>query len=162
MKCDEIKQLLIAYLDGELSAEQAAAVQQHLADCPDCAREHRLLQCTWEMLLEDDDVEPSPDFARNFWHRVRGAEPHEELSVPPGQARARLRRVLTWAPALAAGFTIAFLAGWFVGGAGQQNGTDAAFLHDYEMIQEIDLLENLPVLQVADINADINGEGVNR
>ena len=158
MKCDEIKQLLMAYLDGELSAEQAAAVQQHLAECPACAREHRLLQRTWEMLLEDEDIEPSPDFARDFWQRVRREAPHEERAAQPGWNRAGLRRMLKWAPALAAGFAIAFAAGWFAGSGTREAAADVAFLHDYEMIQEIDLLENLPVLQVA----EVSGEGVNR
>ncbi len=36
MTCQESIDLLMQYLDGELSPEQRRAVQQHLGDCPEC------------------------------------------------------------------------------------------------------------------------------
>lgn len=38
MNCPRIQPLLSDYLDGELNAERAAAVEHHLAECPDCSR----------------------------------------------------------------------------------------------------------------------------
>jgi anti-sigma factor RsiW len=38
MNCPRIQPLLSEYLDGELNAERAAAVEQHLAGCPDCTQ----------------------------------------------------------------------------------------------------------------------------
>jgi anti-sigma factor RsiW len=38
MNCPKIQLLLSDYLDGELTAERAAAVEQHLDGCADCAR----------------------------------------------------------------------------------------------------------------------------
>jgi mycothiol system anti-sigma-R factor len=39
MKCDEIGQLLDAYLDGELEEASQPEVREHLSSCPDCRRE---------------------------------------------------------------------------------------------------------------------------
>jgi hypothetical protein len=36
MKCDEIRELLSAYADDELSTEQRKLVEQHLGECADC------------------------------------------------------------------------------------------------------------------------------
>ena len=38
--CDEIRPQLGAYVLGGLEPEEAAEVREHLAHCPDCAREH--------------------------------------------------------------------------------------------------------------------------
>jgi anti-sigma factor RsiW len=36
MECAEVAERLWEYLDGELAAEEAAAVDRHLAGCPTC------------------------------------------------------------------------------------------------------------------------------
>lgn len=38
MGCDEVTDLIDAYVDFELTGAERAMVAQHLADCPDCAR----------------------------------------------------------------------------------------------------------------------------
>jgi len=153
MTCNEIRAQLSAYFDGQLTAEQAAAVRRHLDECPACMNEYKLLQSTWRMLLAGDEIEPSADFARNFWRRLR-----EESTAAPRTVRPLLVRILKWAPAMAASLLIAFLAGWYFGRIEpepESKTADVAFLRDYEMIQEIDLLENLPLLQFD----GLNGEG---
>jgi len=152
MTCNEIRQQFSAYLDGELPADQAADVREHLAKCPDCAREYRLIASTWEMLLADEDVEPSADFARNFWQRIR----HEQAAPAdrPRPAFAASYRRLKWAPAIAAGLAIAFLGGWFTAGGPSpgdaKRAADVAFFRDYDVIQQMELLEDLPLLQADD------------
>jgi len=41
--CDPIVELLVEYADGELPADQSRRVADHLAGCPDCRAELRLL-----------------------------------------------------------------------------------------------------------------------
>jgi anti-sigma factor RsiW len=41
MDCSEITERLWEYLDGELAAKEAAAVDGHLAGCPWCRGHHR-------------------------------------------------------------------------------------------------------------------------
>ena len=37
MPCDQDRELLAAYLDGEVPSERATALEQHLSTCTDCA-----------------------------------------------------------------------------------------------------------------------------
>jgi len=44
MSMHEKNELISAYLDGELAAEEESAVREHLASCPDCREEHASLR----------------------------------------------------------------------------------------------------------------------
>jgi anti-sigma factor RsiW len=45
MNCKETQEVIHAYLDGELDLVHNLAVEQHLKDCPACARSYRGQQC---------------------------------------------------------------------------------------------------------------------
>lgn len=150
MNCEHIRAKLSPYLDGELPPEEARQIGEHLEQCHECAREYRRLSATWDALLADEDIEPAADYVKAFWQRLARQQ----------RKPSRVMRVLKWSPAMAAGFFIAFLAGWFSAGGGEPSDSppaaDVAFLRDYEMIQRIELIEALPMLPIADID---NGEG---
>lgn len=38
MDCKEVRSLLSAYVDGELDARSALALDTHIAECADCAK----------------------------------------------------------------------------------------------------------------------------
>jgi len=40
MNCEEARNLIDGYADGELDLRTSLAVEQHLKECPLCAREH--------------------------------------------------------------------------------------------------------------------------
>ncbi|MBI5367472.1 MAG: zf-HC2 domain-containing protein, partial [Planctomycetes bacterium] len=46
MNCADARERASAWLDRELTAAEAAVVQEHLAGCSDCAREFELLRRT--------------------------------------------------------------------------------------------------------------------
>ncbi len=50
MKCETVCEHLSAYLDGELSPELRTVVEDHLADCPACARQCEELRQTAALL----------------------------------------------------------------------------------------------------------------
>jgi anti-sigma factor RsiW len=58
MPCLDVRMALQAYGDGELSAEQAASLEQHLASCRECRAELARLQAvmtaleTWPLAVE--------------------------------------------------------------------------------------------------------------
>jgi anti-sigma factor RsiW len=58
MRCPDVQMALEAYVDGELSAEQAASLKQHLAGCRECRIELARLQAvmaaleTWPPVAE--------------------------------------------------------------------------------------------------------------
>ena len=69
MNCHIIRQKLNSYLDGELSPEEAARVESHLADCEVCERLKDEFVRLNEVLGDIGDEQPSAGFAA----RVRAA-----------------------------------------------------------------------------------------
>jgi len=41
MNCNETKEIIHGYLDGEVDPVRSMAIEQHLKDCPACAAAHR-------------------------------------------------------------------------------------------------------------------------
>lgn len=74
MKCEEIKNLLPAYQDGELSPGKAEETRVHLTGCASCQKEEQLLSTTWDLLGSLEPIEPSPDFRARLWEKIRAEE----------------------------------------------------------------------------------------
>ncbi|MBI4802435.1 MAG: zf-HC2 domain-containing protein [Elusimicrobia bacterium] len=68
--CNGVLRNLSAYLDGELDHKDRAAVKDHLAACPSCAGELRLMAAVDAGIKQLPAVEPTPFFAA----RVAAAE----------------------------------------------------------------------------------------
>lgn len=60
MNCEAVKDQLSAYIDGEASEEDAAAIKGHIAICADCAQGEQLLRKTSRLLKSWESV-PAPD-----------------------------------------------------------------------------------------------------
>jgi hypothetical protein len=72
MKCEDVNDLLAAYLDEEITPEERRQIEAHLETCEKCRDEMRLLASTQTGLRQAFDamvarVEPSPQ----VWNRVR-------------------------------------------------------------------------------------------
>jgi mycothiol system anti-sigma-R factor len=83
MSCAETRELLSAYVDGELPPDRAAEVADHLASCAACAREYESTLETVRALREGLVRHRAPDVLRA---RVRAAireERPEALPAPP-------------------------------------------------------------------------------
>ncbi len=65
------QELLSDYLDGELSGEDVAALQQHLEECEECRLELDSLRETLSMLRGLKPAEPSSDFLQKVNRKVR-------------------------------------------------------------------------------------------
>jgi anti-sigma factor RsiW len=61
MTCAQCRELLDAYVDGELPSEEAAAVREHIASCPECANEHASLVATSRRIGETLVKYQAPD-----------------------------------------------------------------------------------------------------
>jgi len=70
MTCQDHRDLMMAYLDNELTDEQRRAFEEHLASCPDCARDleefTKLKQLTDCVAL----VEPEDRVWEQYWNNV--------------------------------------------------------------------------------------------
>jgi|GEM_PF-1882337 hypothetical protein len=84
MKCLEIRQLLIPYLDSELSESERVIVEAHLHACADCQKEKMLLEKTWAALDAFQAPAVSGSFTGNLMAKIHG---HEEPALRPAVAK---------------------------------------------------------------------------
>jgi anti-sigma factor RsiW len=97
------EKLLSAYLDGELSRDEARAVQEHLLDCAACRETYESLRTAKEALGQLPAAEPPAE----FWRSIR--EPRVQPSSPPVPWKIPVRgRRVAWA--IAAVFVVLALA----------------------------------------------------
>lgn len=71
MNCNEIGNLLPAYLENLLSPEEKKNIEGHLASCPRCSRAYEALKKTDEIVQDLTEVEPPPFFEQRIMSRVR-------------------------------------------------------------------------------------------
>lgn len=144
---EHVTDLLSAWMDGALSADQAAEVGRHLDQCPACRKEHAALAAVDRLLKEVPEISPSPDFSRNFWKKLDAAQ----------SRRGRITRFFetffnSWRPALAAAAALVVLGAGSVllYRAGEKKNDSAMpviaenmqFYADYELLENLELFEN--------------------
>ena len=64
--CEDIKTLIIEYIDGALNDEEARSVDEHLSSCEACSAEMESIKSTLCMLDSFEMEEPSVNLKRNF------------------------------------------------------------------------------------------------
>ena len=70
MACGRFKELMMASLDGEISAEDRAQFESHLAECADCRREFDELSELSELVGEIELPRPSQEDMMKYWPSV--------------------------------------------------------------------------------------------
>jgi anti-sigma factor RsiW len=74
MTCRDVTELLIEYIAGELAAEQAEHVRQHLDDCPPCVHYVATYHLTIQLTRRLPAAEPPPALLDRL--RAAAAEGH--------------------------------------------------------------------------------------
>jgi len=72
MKCAEVQNRLFRKIDGELSESENTLLDAHLAQCPSCTREYRLLALPHRIGEEVPPLTPSPFFYQKLRTRIEG------------------------------------------------------------------------------------------
>lgn len=121
MRCQDSRQKIYTYLDGELSASEERSFYAHLSQCPSCQEEMNLAR-QMDALLDEccSPVEPPLDFYRKVMTSLPGAEAGPEMvttQTKPGplvaQVKNNWRSYLSWQRwiPIAAGLVLLFTAG---------------------------------------------------
>lgn len=97
MNCEQMRAMLDAYIDGELSAEEMRALRDHAAACEDCRSELEAAELVRDALAHMDDDVSVPLEAQAAWRNAVRAEAGK---------RSR-KRVLRVAYGLAAALVVA-------------------------------------------------------
>jgi len=117
---------LAAYISGELKADVARRVEEHIAVCRDCAKEHAALRTLWADLGEAGDERPGERVQENFRAMLRGYEQGVRQTADEHareESRSVIRRLFAGRPAMqfalaAALAAVAFLGGFTLAGGG--------------------------------------------
>ena len=89
MKCEDIKELIIEYIDGSLENKDVRLVDEHLSSCEACRKEVADMKSIWSKLDDIEMEEPSQDLEKNFNKMIdsyslgmnnRGTPWHETIS----------------------------------------------------------------------------------
>jgi anti-sigma factor RsiW len=71
MHCDQDDATLVQYLDGELSPDQAIALQQHIGECPSCAAEvSELVGLKRSLRVARARFTPTTEFRRKIQEQI--------------------------------------------------------------------------------------------
>jgi anti-sigma factor RsiW len=151
IKCERVRSVLPAYLDGELARPEAEAVRRHLQHCESCQAQARLLDDTWEALDEAQAATKKRvpgDFTERLMERLQ-AEKQREAA----EARRRPWRIAGQVVATLAGMAAGLLIGLTVYGytsrppeepvnpVEQEVKGNVTFLEDSPYVDEMTLLE---------------------
>ena len=107
MKCEDIKELLTEYLDGELPADDAAAVEEHTAGCGACRAELDALRQTAALLKSLPKADAPSGLAQNVT-----ASLDREVADHRRAALMRWMHVGGWLSAAAAVIIVIQLVPW--------------------------------------------------
>ena len=67
MKCTDVREELVAYIDGELSSMGKHTIEAHLAGCKECTAERDKLKATIESTHKVEPLQP----AQNWWETLQ-------------------------------------------------------------------------------------------
>lgn len=104
--CEQVRELLPAYEDGDLAPEEGRRLERHLAGCRTCQAVLEGLARAWEGLADWPSIDPAPAWNQSFWRALGREEERRRLG--------RLRLLL--APPWGSAALVAVMALGFVGG----------------------------------------------
>ena len=133
-----LRELLSAYVDGQVSASEASRVQEHLAACAECRRELEALRATVSLLRSLPQVQPSRSFAL-----AEAPEPADRRWPVAWGARAAMS---------VAGLVLAaLLVGDAVGLVRQETGREPSLAAmEAEVMVEKEVIKEVPVEMVVE------------
>lgn len=112
MNCNDISQILVAYLDGEVPPGERGAIDAHLFTCPACREDMEALSISQNRFREALEYVPAP-LAPGAWLRL-----HQRIEAGkrPWFSIPRLRDILVspapaWKAAVGAALAMAVIAG---------------------------------------------------
>lgn len=129
--CEQYEELIDALLDEGLTAEQEAALREHVRTCPSCRRLFTAVTAATRVLREEELAQPPASLAEGVMARIAQAEADEggesgataaPVPIRPRHAQSRRRSPwVRWGAAaclvLAAGGAVFALRGGLRGGA---------------------------------------------
>jgi hypothetical protein len=70
MKCEEIQELLVEYIDNSLNDRDCILVDEHLSSCEACSKEVEEIESLFLELKETELEEPSENLRKSFYNMI--------------------------------------------------------------------------------------------
>ncbi len=135
ISCEKARDLISKHLDGELSAEESAALEAHLASCEDCSRFLSLLSLVSESVPED--VEPPAELKSGVMTEVKRLNAEKKR-------KKRSALILRWTAA-AASFAIIAFAGYSLLKSGDYGADKSVAVFEDEAEPEAPAFDSEPL-----------------
>ena len=147
MNCEQIREVLNAFVNGRMSGDESRAVRLHLASCVACASRLSPAERVEILPALDDEIEPSEDFAARFQEKL------QRRIMESSSARERSgglsffwRR--PWQLAVVGALAL-LMAGIFLRPSGDGlNVSDT--MNDFSVAENLSLLQDMPVINNLD------------
>ncbi len=94
MKCEEVSEGLVAYMDGRASAAERQGIEQHLAVCPACRTRAEEFRAVWNALEAVPAIDPSFGFDARVRQRIAAGPKRRWFEILIPQPRLALSAAL--------------------------------------------------------------------
>ena len=94
MKCEDLKEQFIEYIDGSLYNQDRAIVDEHLFSCETCSEEVANIKSLCLKLNGIELEQPSENLKKNFDHMINSRKIKQEESVNKQKAFEILEKKL--------------------------------------------------------------------
>lgn len=135
ISCEKACELISEYIDEELSSEERAALEAHLASCEDCSRFLSLLSLVSESVPED--VEPPAELKSGVMTEVKRLNAEKKR-------KKRSSLILRWTAA-AASFAIIAFAGYSLLKSGDYGADNSVAVFEDEAEPEAPAFDSEPL-----------------
>ena len=130
-------ELLVAYLDGELAADEQVRVERRLADDPEFRARLAQLQRAWDLLDALERTEADDDFARSTVEMVAVKAADD---VQAARKRSKFRQAWLYALGVSA-MTVSLIAGYLLV-ARLADRPNRELVRDLPVIERVDEYRN--------------------
>jgi anti-sigma factor RsiW len=100
MKCEDLKNLIPEYLQGDLEQFDLDEISSHLFNCPNCREELELFEKSWSLLDSWEEISPSPGFQSAVMREIRKERQQQKKSFIDMVISLFRFNVPAWAAAL--------------------------------------------------------------
>jgi anti-sigma factor RsiW len=143
---DEDRANLVAYLDGELDAKSARALEAKLQLDPTARAEAETLRRTWELLDALPRREASGEFTHKTVERMEALRPSR---TTPARTHRRWLAVASWAAGILLAVGLGFTGARLLGPPGGPPIPEPAEL-EQQLVRDLRLIENKRLYDVVD------------
>ncbi|MFP4457365.1 MAG: anti-sigma factor family protein [Clostridia bacterium] len=108
MSCQEVQDLLSAYIDEEVTKEQQLLISDHLKECQECFKLYEELKVFSGFFLDTPEVDPPDDLVADIMSEIKNLNKVENV-IPITKERNTMKFGWQWRK-VAAGLAIFFIS----------------------------------------------------